>query len=126
MGILMTVYYTQCPFSKVTLCLTPSLIAIWLAVSLQCLPLSVDTLSRPLKRDIGRGVKRETLLHCFRYDTELKSIAESSNKKQTTCTQTDTTPLSAPNVSVARVCFSAKCHWQRGLQHPRHFFPERH
>ena len=35
--ILMTVYYTQCPFSKVTLCLTPSLIAIWLAVSLQCI-----------------------------------------------------------------------------------------
>ena len=29
----------------------------------------------------------------------------------------------APNVSVARKCFPAKCHWHGSQRDPRHFFP---
>merc|ERR1712136_370572 len=47
--------------------------------------------------EIGRGVKEKLCFLAFDYDTVLNSIAESSNKRST-CSQTDTTSLSAPNV----------------------------
>ena len=41
--------------------------------------------------------------------------------------QTETSSLSLPNMSIApRSFIPAKFHWQRGLRNPRHFFPELH
>ena len=51
------------------------------------------------EREIGRDVKKKLCYIAFDYDTEVKSTAESSDKKQTTCSQTETSSLSAPNVS---------------------------
>ena len=55
------------------------------------------------EREIGRDVREKLCCIVFFFDTELTSIAKSSDKKQTTCSQTETSSLSAPNVSVTRV-----------------------
>ena len=58
------------------------------------------------EREVGRGVKEKLCYIAFDYDTELKSTAESSDKKQTR-SQTETFLLSEPHVSVARLFFPA-------------------
>ena len=104
--ILVTMYCTLCPFSNVTLCLTPSFIGIWLAVSLVYLPLIADTLSRPLKR--GRSV----VVSKRNFASLLSTATQSSNRLQKVptrsrpmCSQTKTSSLSVLNVSDARVFF---------------------
>ena len=51
------------------------------------------------EREIGRGVKEKLCFIAFDYDTELKSIAESSNKKQTRVLS------DGNNISVGAECF---------------------
>ena len=123
--ILVTMCCTQCPPTKITLCLTPSFIGNWLTVSLQCIwwrsLLSLDTLSRPLKRGRSIVVSKRNFASfiAFDYDTELKSIAESSNKKQTRVLS------DGNNISRRRMFpLPAKCHWQRCQRNPHHFFPK--
>ena len=76
------------------------------------------------EREIGRGVKEKLCSIAFDYDTELKSIAQSSNKKQTHVLS------DRNNISVGAECFRcesvfpAKCHWQRCQRNPRHFLPK--
>ena len=74
------------------------------------------------EREIGRGVKEKLCVIAFDCDTEFKSTAESSNKKQTHVLS------DGNNITVGAECirrenvFPAKCHWQRSQQSPRHFF----
>jgi len=74
------------------------------------------------EREIGRGVKEKLCFIAFDFDTEPKSTAESSNKKQTHVLS------DGNNITVGAECirresvFPAKCHWQRSQQSPRHFF----
>ena len=125
--LLVTVYCTQCPCSKVTLCLTPSFIGIWLAVSLQYLMrISSErgySFTTTEEREIGRGVKEKL---CFMLSTTTQSsnrLQKVPTRSRPPCSQTETTSLSAPNLSVASV-FPAKCHWQRCHRNPRHVFPK--
>merc|ERR1719383_12585 len=60
------------------------------------------------EREIVRDVKEKLCYIALDYDTELKSTAESSDKEKTYGSQTETSSLSAPNVSVARKCCSSQ------------------
>ena len=77
------------------------------------------------EREIGRDVKEKLCCIALDNDAELKSTAESSDKKQTHMLSNGNIITVAPNVSVASV-FPAKCHWQRNQRSPRHFFPQHH
>ena len=70
------------------------------------------------EREIGRGVKEKLCFIAFDYDTELTSIAEVPTRSRPTCSQTDTTSLSAPCFRCESV-FPDKCHWQRCQRNPR-------
>ena len=78
------------------------------------------------EREIGRGVKEKLCFIAFDYDTELESVAESSNKKQTHVLS------DGHNISVGAECFRcesvfpAKCRWQCSWWNPRHVSPVLH
>jgi len=59
------------------------------------------------EREIGRGVKEKLCYIAFDYDTELKSTAECSDKKQTHMLSDGDIIIVAPNVSVTRKCCSS-------------------
>ena len=55
------------------------------------------------EREMGRGVKEKLCFIAFKYDTELKSFTESSNKKQTHVLS------GGHNISVGAECFRCEC-----------------
>ena len=57
------------------------------------------------EREIGRGVKEKLCYIAFDHDTELNRLKKVPTRSRPTCPQTETSPLSSPNVSVARVFF---------------------
>ena len=78
------------------------------------------------EREIGRDVKEKLCYIALDYVTELKSTAESSDKKQThMLSEGNIITVGAERFRCASV-FPPKCHWQRSQRSPRHFFPQHH
>ena len=78
------------------------------------------------EREIGRDAKEKLCYIALDYDTELKSIAESSDKKQIhMLSDGNIITVGAERFRCASV-FPAKCHWQRSQRSPRHIFPQHH
>ena len=77
------------------------------------------------EREIGRDVEEKLCYIALDYDTELKSAAESSDKKQTHMLRRKHHHCRPERFRCASV-FPAKCHWQRSQRSPRHVFPQHH
>ena len=76
------------------------------------------------ERESVRDVKEKLCYFALDHDTEVKSTAESSDKKQThMLSDGNIIPVGAERFRCASV-FPAKCHWQRNQRSPRHFFPQ--
>ena len=106
----MTVCCTQCPPTKVTLCLTPSFVWIWLALILQSFPMKIltergNSCTATAERETVWDVQEELCYIAVDYDTVLISTAESSDKRHTHMLSDGNIITVAPNVSVARVFF---------------------
>ena len=74
----------------------------------------------------GPGLLLNTRRCPFDNDTELKSTAESSDKKQTNTLLDGNIITVGPGRFRCVSVFPAKCHWQRNQWSPRHFFPQHH
>ena len=78
------------------------------------------------EREIGRCVKEKLCYIAFDSDTELKSTAEGSDKKQThMLSDGNIITVGAERFRCPRVFFS-QFHWHYSQWCPRHFFPLHH